>query len=283
MGSTFKTRIARDLARRYGEEAVVITRNGGYRSPVGTDVEIAEAARKSVRGTIAYPPDVAIDESSTSRYDTVVSVVNATTLSPVAGLLSDGLNPVVLNFASATSPGGGFLNGARAQEEYLCRSSALHACLKGNPMYAFHRAQRDALYSDYVIYSPNVPVFRDDDGDLLEQPYMVSVITSPASNARHIPTDHQDAIYTAMQSRIHKVLATGIKHGHDAIVLGAWGCGAFKCDPGRIASLFADALAIEFKGSYRKVVFAIVDWSDEKRFIEPFVLRLPTERGIHKS
>ena len=33
-------------------------------------------------------------------------------------------------------------------------------------MYAFHRKQADPLYSDYVIYSPGVPVFRDDSGGL---------------------------------------------------------------------------------------------------------------------
>jgi uncharacterized protein (TIGR02452 family) len=90
-----------------------------------------------------------------------------------------GLRPVALNFASATSPGGGFLSGARAQEECLARCSGLYACLADNPMYGFHRARRDALYSDYAVYSPDVPVFRSEDpaGTLLDEPWLCSFIT----------------------------------------------------------------------------------------------------------
>jgi len=89
----------------------------------------------------------------------------------------------VLNFASATHPGGGFLSGARAQEEYLARSSGLYACIRDNPMYAFHRSRSDPHYTNYAVYSPEVPVFRSDDGSLLDEPYTVGIITSPAVNA----------------------------------------------------------------------------------------------------
>jgi len=56
----------------------------------------------------------------------------------------------------------------------------------------------------------------------------------------------------------------------DSIILGAWGCGAFGNDPDGIAALFERALQNNFKGAYRQVKFAIVDWSEEKRFIGPF-------------
>jgi uncharacterized protein (TIGR02452 family) len=57
--------------------------------------------------------------------------------------------------ASATSPGGGFLAGARAQEEYLARSTALYACLRENPMDTFHGASKDPFYGDYVTWRVN--------------------------------------------------------------------------------------------------------------------------------
>jgi uncharacterized protein (TIGR02452 family) len=177
---------------------------------------------------------------------------------------------VALNFASATHPGGGFLSGARAQEEYLARSSGLYACLKDNPMYEFHRSNYDPLYSNYAIYSPQVPVFRSDDGLLLEEPYCVSIITSPAVNASKLDPGRRREIKPAMWRRILKILSIGIMHGHDSIVLGAWGCGAFGNDSSEIARLFKDALEVNLKGAYRRVIFAIVDWSPEKRFIGPF-------------
>jgi uncharacterized protein (TIGR02452 family) len=90
-------------------------------------------------------------DSYIGEYATNVEITNETTLSAATRLIQQGLKTVVLNFASATSPGGGFLNGARAQEEYLARSSCLYQCIRHNPMYEYHRTQNDPLYSDYMI------------------------------------------------------------------------------------------------------------------------------------
>ena len=125
-------------------------------------------------------------------------------------------------------------------------------------MYAFHRSRRDPLYTNYAIYSPEVPVFRSDDGSLLDEPYTVGIITSPAVNARQMAPERKGEIGPAMWLRILKVLSIGVKHGHDSIVLGAWGCGAFGNDGHEIAALFRKALEQNFKGAYRQVIFAIV-------------------------
>jgi len=66
----------------------------------------------------------------------------------------NGLRPAALNFANGIHPGGGFLHGARAQEEALCRSSALYETLVGDPMYVYHAARPRPDSSDWVIYSP---------------------------------------------------------------------------------------------------------------------------------
>ena len=186
----------------------------------------------------------------------------------------------------------------RAQEEYLARSSGLYACIRDNAMYAFHRGpslcsgpgltlatwlnasspgtifcecpRRDPLYTNYAIYSPDVPVFRSDDGSLLDEPYTVGIITCPAVNAGKMAPERRSEIGPAMWLRILKVLSIGVKHSHDSIVLGAWGCGAFGNDGHEIAEMFYRALEQNFKGDYRQVVFAIVDWSRDRRFIGPF-------------
>lgn len=197
-------------------------------------------------------------------------MTNETTLSGAQRFSRQGRSSVVLNFASATRPSGGFLNGARAQEEYLARSSGLYQCLRDHPMYAFHAQQDDPLYTDYVIYSPEVPVIRGDDGVLLEVPYTVSILTAPAMHADRVSPNRHEEINPAMWSRILKVLAVGLAHGHDAIVLGAWGCGAFGNDGEAIASLFRKALTENFQGAYRNIVFAILDQTRDHAFIGPF-------------
>jgi uncharacterized protein (TIGR02452 family) len=269
----FPNQISRELAARYGHETVAIGDAGYYHAPSGKRVEIAREISFSVSGSVSYPPDRSVASKNGGGYATVTLVKNETTLSAARELMDAGTNPVVLNFASATHPGGGFLNGARAQEEYLARSSCLYQCIRNNAMYEFHRARHDSMYTDYVIYSPNVPVIRNDDGDLLEEPYTVSIIISPAPNANNMPASKHHEIAPAIWSRILKVLGIGVEHRHDAIVLGAWGCGAFGNDPDVVAELFHQALHENFKGAYLQVVFAIIDWSIERRFIGPFEKR----------
>jgi uncharacterized protein (TIGR02452 family) len=268
--STFKTRISRELAAEYGRQAVQITESGEYRTSSGRVVKIAEMVRRSIDGTVSYPPGQPFQESKRGNHQTQITVENKTTVEAARRLIAQGCHPVVLNFASATHPGGGFLGGARAQEEYLARSSGLYACISNNVMYAYHRSRRDPLYTNYVIYSPEVPVFRSDDGSLLDEPYTVGMITSPAVNANKMISARKGEIGPAMWLRILKVLSVGLNHGHDSIVLGAWGCGAFGNDGHEIAALFQKALGQNFKGVYRQVIFAIVDWSRERRFIGPF-------------
>jgi uncharacterized protein (TIGR02452 family) len=141
-------------------------------------------------------------------------------------------------------------------------------------MYEFHRARRDAMYTNYAIYSPDVPIIRTDDGALLEQPWLCSILTAPAVNAKavlqHDPSRRPE-IRHAMRERVHKVLTVAAVHGHDTLVLGAWGCGAFGNDGEEIAELFREVLRDRFSGVFARVAFAITDWSKEQRFIGPFV------------
>ena len=157
-----------------------------------------------------------------------------------------GGNVACLVFASARKPGGGFLNGAQAQEESVARASALYACLRAVPeFYAFHRQHADLCYSDRVIYSPAVPVFRGDDGLLVASPYRVSFLTTAAPNLAAITATQPEAAVTvpaALRTRVARVLEIAAAHRHRRLVLGAWGCGVFGNDPAVVADAFAAAL-----------------------------------------
>src|SRR5262249_27222823 len=176
-------------------------------------------------------------------------------------------------FASARHPGGGFLGGARAQEESLCRASGLYPCINRNPMYAHHANLPGGFYTNYAIYSPGVPVIKDDEGELLDEPYLCAFVTAPAVKGGALRGDEHRLVRDEMRERVNKVLAIMAGHGHDAAVLGAWGCGVFKNDPELIADQFAKALRGRFAGAFAKVVFAVLDSSEEKYFIGPFEQR----------
>lgn len=178
-------------------------------------------------------------------------------------MLADGKGPVAaLNFASAKNPGGGFLAGSQAQEESLPRSSALYASLLRAPQfYERHRGARSLLYSDAMIWSPGCPIFRDDDGTLLDEPQLVSFITSAAPNAGAAAKNRPDelpVIPEAFRGRSEYVLALAASEGYKRLVLGAWGCGVFRNDPAVVAEAFMGHLRDgAWTGRFERVVVQI--------------------------
>ncbi len=270
------------LAARLAHQTVMILEARGYVADSGKRVDLTAALELAVQSTETYPPERVPRMPDRGPHATGISVENAAVLE-VAGRLARRGRVAVLNFASALEPGGGFLRGACAQEESIARASGLFACLEGTPMYDYHRARGDNLYADWVIYSPDVPVFRDGDDELIEEPWPCSILTSPAPYAealRRWQPELLPQVEPALRARIAKVLAVGILHGHEAIVLGAWGCGAFGNEPSLVASLFDEALAGPFAGVFREVVFAIIDNRPERRIIGPFEDRFGLARRV---
>ena len=269
----FDPRIPRDLAAQLGHEAVSIIEAGGYVAPSGTGVDLRAAIASARDRTVEYPPDAAVPAPAPGPHATRIEVTRESTLAAFRRLFDDGHAAAALNFASAVAPGGGFLGGARAQEEYLARSSALFACLVGRRMYAYHCELGGELYSDWAIWSPDVPVFREDDHRLLETPYPCSIVTCAApyvASLAHAAPQRLPDVEPAFRSRIARVLALGALHGRDAMVLGAWGCGAFGGDPVIVARLFREALEGPFRGAFRRVVFAVADTTVEGRMVGAF-------------
>ena len=178
----------------------------------------------------------------------------------------------LLNFASATKPGGGFINGASAQEESIARSSTLHLSLdsrRATPFYEQHiRDHRGGFYSHSMIYSPSVAIFRDDHGDWL-CPYHVDIVTSPAVNAGLVRklrygkrSDTERRISSVMKERMGRILALFERSGVRNLVLGSFGTGVFQNDIGSLAKIWGELLGApgsRFADSFDEVIFAIPD------------------------
>ncbi|HKE31674.1 MAG TPA: TIGR02452 family protein [Candidatus Angelobacter sp.] len=260
--------IPRDVAAALGRSAVEAGVTGYYFTRAGEKVDLARLINTACSAKRSIPPDAPLPNHDRSPFpETRLQVTNETTLGASLRLVDSGLRPLALNFANGIHPGGGFLNGARAQEEVLCRSSALYQTLVNDRMYEEHRKRPRPDSTDWAIYSPDVPVFRKDDGTALDQPWLLSFITCAAPYA---PTIGQPKSGDLLQKRIHRVLSIAKAFGYLALVLGAWGCGAFGNDTRRAAVDFRQALETEFRGVFSDVVFAITDWSPERRFLGPF-------------
>ena len=184
--------ISRESATRLGQSAVAAATAGVYKNSAGVEVDFRAAVQAACAAKVSIPPDALLPARIAAAFPvTEIQVANETTLGAARRLVAEGRRPLALNFANGVTPGGGFLRGARAQEETLCRSSALYLTLDGDPSY-------------------------------------------------------------------------------DTLILGAWGCGAFGNDPERAAANFREALEGEFRGAFSKIIFAITDWSPERKFLGPF-------------
>ena len=249
-----------------------ILENKGYVSRNGSLVDLKEVLDAAVEGTEYYPAGTEF-ETKASHIFPFIEVVNETTAQAAVRLQAAGKeNIVALNFASARNQCGGWLQGAQAQEEDLARCSGLYACVKKKPL--FYNANilcDDTFYTDGIIYSPKVPFFRDEYLLLLEEPFLLSLITAPAPNVSSLTKlgtldkELQEAVFII---RATKVLQVAAKHGHKNIILGAWGCGAFGNDPEVVTQAFIHALRAV--PQFNHVCFAVYDTREPPVLFETF-------------
>ncbi|WP_405514117.1 TIGR02452 family protein [Streptomyces canus] len=263
--------------RGIAHETEQIVAAGHYRAPDGREVSLAAEIEAARAGTRMYGPG-SVEVPDFAAVDTFFEVTGESSLEAAHRL---GGRTAVLNFASARNPGGGYLNGAQAQEEALCRASALYTCqLEAREFYDHHRAHRDPFYTDRVIHSPAVPVFRDDRGRLLEAAHRVGFLTAAAPNAgviRRTAPERTAELPRALAARAGQVLSVAVAEGYRRLVLGAWGCGVFQNDPAQVAGAFRALLEPggRFAGAFEHVVFGVLDRTRDAAVRAAFVRAFP--------
>lgn len=266
------------------QDTVRIIEQGSYQAPDGAVVDLRAQLARAVEGSRLYSEPqleelVRVQRASPASGPTKLEVTEETSVAAIRRLVVDlQLDTLCLNFASAKNAGGGFLGGAEAQEESLARASGLYGSLiSQRGYYDGNRASPTAFYTEQMIYSPAVPMFRDDSGALLQRPHLAAFITAPAVNAgvvREREPQRIPEIAAVMRRRVERVLAIALDFQHRALVLGAWGCGVFRNEPSLVAQLFAEALETSFKDRFAHVVFAVFDRSHSQSCLRAFRERL---------
>jgi uncharacterized protein (TIGR02452 family) len=170
----------------------------------------------------------------------------------------------VLNLASDEEPGGGWrFTLSRTQEEALCYSSTLYATLKPE-WYPWPNMGPGSVAG---IMSPDVVVFRDTlENGLAELPeherHVVAVMTVAAPRLPALTPDGEDFAKKEdledLKGKILLVLRMAAGHNVGRLVLGAMGCGAYRCPPRVVAQEMKKALeSEEFAGWFEHVAFAV--------------------------
>lgn len=251
----------RDELKNLSEETLNIIKNGSFITNKGQfDV-------KTHIDNIEYTQEYIFKDIPKKKGSPKYQILEKTTINAIRLLKKDFEDICILNFASATNIGGGFLKGSNAQEESICRSSNLYAYLeKCNNYYYTNRKTKSPLYTDYIIYSKNVIGFRDSNYNLCS-PYTFNVVTAPAVMNKIAKQDgiKEDIVDKVMFERIEKILKVMILNNQKNIVLGAFGSGAFGNNPEKIAKDFLYILSEKgLEGYFDNIIFAIYDRPDNK-------------------
>lgn len=281
---TFDPEVAKIKARNVQvfEETTTIIKQGFYIAPSGKRVDLH--MQEMIAGERCYHKELTPVDKPKVEGGTGILVFNSDCLKEAEALVKFGYNPALLNFASAGHPGGGVETGARAQEETICRRSTLtrslysfdahYANKYGYPINDGNHYPISQSLDYSMIYSPEVTVFREAGPKytLMEHPFNIAVITNAALNLGgnhtlrltsdgHMPQKAKDIT----RNKIRAILRVGLIKGHDSLVLGAFGCGAFKNPPSEMALLFKEVLKeAEFVDRYRLILFTILSDHNDK-------------------
>lgn len=183
--------------------------------------------------------------------DTIVIVENQDTLNMALNFCNEGLNPLVLNMASKFKPGGGVETGKTAQEEVIFRRTNA---------FMTHPVEWYPLGVREVIYSPQVHIVKDSDYNFLDESEMktVSMLAVHAiKNPKLQDGSFSEKDRELTEQKIESIFQAAHFHGHDSLVLGALGCGAYKNPVREILQIFQQMVK-KYKGFFKKIGFAVL-------------------------
>ena len=207
------------------------------------DARFAADIKRSLAELKVYDKMPAVKAEGCVPTVTVADQDGATAVLELGRGLASACDMAILDFASFVNPGGGYDRGAWAQEEALCSESTLFNVLREQRAWYGENRRRNLnceLYRNRGLVVPKVRFEREGYHSYAD------VIVVAAPNARRARENYRVAdatLVVAMRDRIRFVLAIADELGHDKLVLGAFGCGAFGWDAAVVAELFRAELA----------------------------------------
>ena len=229
-----------------------------------SDPTLMQAIQKSTEAQVFIAERESVIVPSLHKAEKAKVIVSGKrSLEAAESYAKQGKKVCVLNFASATNPGGGVVNGSSAQEECLCRCTTLYPCLNNNALwtafYAPHRKVANPLYNNDCIYTPNIFVFKSDinfpEALPKEDWWRVNILTCAAPNLRERPSNAMNPyagdksakitpteLEKLLTVRIRRIFEISVANGNEVLILGAFGCGAFRNPPQIVAKVFSTVM-----------------------------------------
>lgn len=268
--------MTRDERIQVWKDTVKAVKEGRYEAENSEVVELT-GAKEMMEQTVFYT-DKCKCTSKNVCDGMNISVINSDCLYAAQKLVESGLKTCVLNMASFIRPGGGVTGGSSAQEESIFRRTNIYQSLF---RYSSELAELYGLDSDEkqyplelnygAIYTPDVTVFRTAEGDgckFMASPFNVNVVSIAAVKRPSITPDGDisDWAKRVLSKKVCQMLDVAMAHDNIALVLSAFGCGAYGTPPEPMAKIFKAVLSSDrFSHAFKEVVFAIIDDSNANR------------------
>ena len=242
-----------------------------------TEPKLSESVKKATASQKLILEGDALADQKKDVYEEPAKVIVSKKRTFEAASGYKGQHVAVHNFASASNPGGGVVNGASAQEECLCRCSGLYFSLNTPAMwdgfYEPHREAHDPIHNDDIIYTPGVTVFKTDTAMPKLMPesdwYDVDVITCAAPNLASRPGNRYNSgdgnkqvvmnekdLLVLHEKRLRRILEVALSQGCDTVILGAFGCGAFHNNP-EVVALANRNVIKDYLHAFKNIEFAV--------------------------
>ena len=251
--------------------------------------KLRECIQKSIENQVLILEKDQVDNGVIQKYEKSANLVVSRKRTYEAASAYKGKKVAVLNFASASNPGGGVVKGASAQEECLCRCSTLFFALSDEKMrdgfYTPHRNAHNPLHNDDIIYTPDVTVFKTDTASpkLMDENdwYKVDVITCAAPNLRNNPTNKYNPgdgnaisisdkeLMDIHEKKLKRILDVAVANGAEVVILGAFGCGAFRNNPVTVAVAARNVLP-DYFNAFETIEYAVYCRDGDERNYEAF-------------
>lgn len=232
---------------------------------------LKDSVENSISNYRIYDKDFISEINTIKSNGNSLIIENLTTVDAIMKYKNDG-KIMALNFASGTRPGGGVINGAKAQEESLCRASTLYKVLteeSGNIYDNFYNYNKifKGVSSSRCVYTPNITIFKKDDhfnNELLKENEWVNVdiLTYAAPNLKNVDVSDND-VFDIFRERIDLIFNVAKENLIDVLILGAFGCGAFHNNPVIVSKVFKELIE-KYKYNFKNIIFAIPDENGEK-------------------
>jgi uncharacterized protein (TIGR02452 family) len=262
--------VAPEQLKKLTVENLDLVDQGFYLNSQDVQINLKPAEELAVT-TKSYLISSLLPSNLSSDKKTVIEVINTDSLHAAKIRIDEGEKVAVLNFASPIEPGGGFSEGTMAQEESLCYASPELSAFftrenyQGGEGFYLLKAKEGYAPTDHLIHTPNVAISRgtqESGYPLLDIPFHVGIISAAAPCRPRLTHDGKyanPADEDYLQKCIITQLTVACEEGYDSIILGAFGCGAFKNPPKEVAKIYHDVITSHFPKAFKAIVFAVID------------------------